>query len=501
MKGAILRKDWAQLWPMVALVTAIQLCWEWSQYSYGLFGGAGDLDRALSALSLAWLAGAGALAAAVVQTDAPSSVDQDWLIRPIPRSTLLFAKLIFVALSVALPCALLDWGRAILMGSPAGASLGAAALKAMLLYLYLLVPAVALAATVARMTDLLLLGAGLIVVYGVTRSLTSALLGADACPTCDTGVAWIQHLWQHLGILTGSLAILAIQYYRRAPQLSRIIALAGTALLVFAQLPWDQAFSLQRAVIGATGGTAAVQVTAGSPVDLTDPYASAGHASVPVDLPLRVTGLSPDQLLFVNRSQLELQDRRGRTLYRQPDRGTLALLASEATLGRPVTAVQSLHIPSALYTALATRTVRLQLRQWLTLMSVRARLSLPARDGEGRSDYAARCASRLSADSTQISVRCNRLGAAPVCVSATLYGPAMDHNPTVLQCVPDYRPYMPVTDIFSVFAVDVPIRDRTGSVHYAVGPAQLDRAVLRLSFYEARAHFVRRTSIPAAREN
>ena len=495
MIGALVRKDWALLWPLVLLAGAIQLCWEWSQYSYGFFGGVGDIDRALSALSLAWLGAAAALAAAVVQTDAPPSANQDWLIRPIPRTELLLAKLLFVALTIGLPSVMLDWVRAAATGFAPAASLGAAVLKAALLYVFLLVPVMALAATVVRMTDLLALGAAVIVVYGVVRSTASALLGADACPTCGTGFAWIQHLWQHLEILLGAVAILALQYSRRGVIPARLIALVGTVVVVIAQPPWGVAFALQRQLApSATAKAAAVQESVARTRDVIAGDSGAAGAGIPVELSLRVAGIASDELLLIDRSEILYRDVAGKAPSRHIDTSTLAL-AGGAQSGSAVAALQTMTLSRAAVRALSRKSARLL--HWMTLMDLAGAVSLPGHDGTRRSAYAGRCASRLSADGTAVSVRCHRLGAAPICVTATLYGARGQHDPTVVNCQPDYRPYLPVTDIFTAFGVDVPLRDPSGVVHLAVDPTELDHSTLQVDFYTARAHLRRDTALPA----
>ena len=99
----LLIKDWKLLWPMTVLVTAIQVGHEWAVYRSGLFGESPGAEVLLRPLTLAWFAGIAALAAAAVHQDAVPGVDQDWLIRPLRRTELLLAKLLFAALTIGLP--------------------------------------------------------------------------------------------------------------------------------------------------------------------------------------------------------------------------------------------------------------------------------------------------------------------------------------------------------------------------------------------------------------
>src|SRR4051812_36077204 len=99
----ILRKDWILLWPMVALVTAIQVALEVAGYRAGFFSADSAAVELLRPLTLAWFAGISALTVAVVHQDPIPGVDHDWLVRPIRRTDLLVAKILFVLLAISVP--------------------------------------------------------------------------------------------------------------------------------------------------------------------------------------------------------------------------------------------------------------------------------------------------------------------------------------------------------------------------------------------------------------
>ena len=104
----ILKKDWRLLWPLVALMTAIQIGLEWSSFKSGLFGENLAAHELLYPLTLAWFACITALTVAVIHQDPIPGADQDWLIRPLSRTDLLMGKILFVLLSVSLPMLLLN---------------------------------------------------------------------------------------------------------------------------------------------------------------------------------------------------------------------------------------------------------------------------------------------------------------------------------------------------------------------------------------------------------
>lgn len=69
MIRSILSKDWKLLWPMVAVVAAIQMGYDWAAFSSGLFGEDPAAEALLRPLTLAWFIGIAALTAAVVHQD------------------------------------------------------------------------------------------------------------------------------------------------------------------------------------------------------------------------------------------------------------------------------------------------------------------------------------------------------------------------------------------------------------------------------------------------
>ena len=241
----IFRKDWTLLWPLAVLVTLIQIAFEWAVYKFGFFGATPLARELLRLLTPAWFIGVIALAVAVVYEDTVPGVDQDWLVRPVPRTDLLLAKLLFVLVTVCLPMLVLNLIDALKLGFPALPSLGGALYKEAYLFVCLLVPAMAVASATRNMIDLVVLVAALVVLYAASLWLSATLFGEDRCPTCDTSISWLQHLLQHVGLFIGSAVVLGLQYYRRRTRVSRLLLAAGVVSLVSVQLPWNAAFTLQ----------------------------------------------------------------------------------------------------------------------------------------------------------------------------------------------------------------------------------------------------------------
>src|SRR5450631_2308168 len=322
----ILKKDWLLLWPMIALVVAIQAGLEWAGFGAGLFGDNPAAVELLRPLMLAWYFGIAALAVAVVQLDAIPGVDQDWLIRPLKRGDLLLAKIVFLLLTVCAPMFAFNLIHAMAMGFPLVAAVNALLGKEIYFFMFFVIPVLALAATTRNMTEMSLLCAALIVVYAAGSAASAFLLGLNRCPTCDSGLSWLQHLLQHIGVLCGSIVILALQYFGRRTALSRVIALCGAIVVVFAQLPWHLAFAIQQLVSGEAGSPIAVTLAAVPDAVTVEtrgfealPAAATGRratrallrgdvdqamqyvrgisrtaASAALDLPMRVSGVSPE---------------------------------------------------------------------------------------------------------------------------------------------------------------------------------------------------------------
>jgi hypothetical protein len=190
---------------------------------------------------------------------------------------------------------------------------------------------------------------------------------------------------------------------------------------------------------------------------------SAG-APVALTLSLRGSGLSADQLLLVDRSQVRIIGDRGSLLYRsanaEPPTGWLAANRDESAPAG--IASQSIEIPRDVYrggaaaTAHAAVTAQLQVDYTLTRVAVRVAQTIRALDGELRSPEVGYCATRLRHDT--VSLHCKTVGAAPFCYSAALYAADGRHGPEVFNCQPDYRPrhWPTLIDVLSPYGVELP---------------------------------------------
>jgi hypothetical protein len=519
----ILRKDWLLLWPMVALITAIQIGFEWISY----FEDAPGAAILLNPLILSWHAGIAALSAAVILQDPVPGADQDWLIRPLKRTDVLLAKLAFVVLAVSVPMFALNLAHAMALGFPFALSLKLVLYKEVYVLACFIVPVMALTATARNMTELIAIGALLVVAYALSSILSALFFGAEWCPTCDTGISWLQHVLQHAGILLGAAAVLALQYYRRRTEIARAVVVLGVVALVFVQLPWNTAFALQEWLTRPAGGSTAITLAFGnkSPdASATEPTAPGkalnarqasalllqGHVDqaleslsgraqpadspVAIDLPVRADGVGPGELLFVDRLEVRLFGGDGRLLYWRANAG----ISPSSFMPRPpgdATGTsgfihQTVDIPVRVYRQSAASSTQLRMDYSLTLMKTLAEYKIAAVDGVLMAPEVGRCASQHDDDA--ISIRCQTMGWTPFCYSATLYAADGRHNPEVRKCTLDYRPYLPTPiRVQGSMQVDVPVRDRYGLAHYPVDASELAKSYVLLKIYSERDHFKR----------
>lgn len=526
MIWGIFKKDWLLLWPMVGLVAAIQAGLEWAVFSAGSFGASPAAQALLRPLTLAWFGAIAALAASTVHQDAIPGADQDWLIRPLKRTHLLLAKLAFLAMTVSIPMFAANLADAVASGFPLVSALETVLFKELFVLACFIVPVMAVAATTRNMTELVVVGAALVVVFASSLSMSAFIFGADWCPTCNSGVSWLQHVLQHLGVLIGAVAILGLQFYGRRSAVSRTLAIAGAMGLVFFQLPWSVAFAVQDRITGSDGNADRIMVgideaTSSGPTGAdatgtrpTRPLQALGRAgeamqyfrqrarpdtaTVAIDLPLRAIGTAGDELVLADRTEIALFDH-DRLLYRGDTAGSLATLLTpfpgpSAEPAAP--AYQTIEMPKREYIAAGAADTRMRLSYSLTLLRVAADYKLAALDGELQSADVGQCAT--SVDRNAVYLRCKTLAQAPFCFSATLYGPAGRHNPEVLKCTPDYRRGMPkFMEVLSYYGVDLPLQDRN-RVAYEINRFELDAAYVLLKVYGVRKHFERALEFPGA---
>ena len=522
----IFRKDWKLLWPLVILVTAFQVLLGWLSFKWGYFGEDLAARTLYPALAIAWYVGIVALVVAAVHQDPIPGISQDWLIRPVPRRDLLFAKVLFVVATISGPMLVVDLLNARGAGFTLSQSLGPAVFKEIYVLLTLVVPLLALASVTENWPQIVLGSAVLMVLYALCLIVASVAIGPERCPTCGTGLRWIQSLLQHGAVLIAALLILRLQYFHRQTSAARWLIAAGVLLFAFVQLPWNLAFALQQRLSAAPADAASIAIAFDAAADQaamapspTAPNVGAARAArellsgnthaaaeylrrraqpdtapVAFELPVRITGVPKGALLQVDRTEVRLLQADGRILYHAANGGELAGLH----MGDGGAAThQTIDLPAALYREWAQRPVRLEITYSLALLKVSATYAMAATAGDLRAQELGRCQSQLKSDASEINLRCRQVGLGPPCYTVTLESPSGQRDPESRDCTPDYRPFPALWAApLSFFGIDVPVRDTTGLVQYPIASSQISASRLVMTTYSVRDHFTRTLVTP-----
>ena len=492
---------------MVGLTVAVQLGRTWAGASSDLFHASPAAGALLHPLTIAWFIGIAAVTIAAVHQDPIPGVDQDWLIRPLRRTQLLLGKLVFLGITISGPMLVMDLVTGLAARMPFSTVLEAALAKDLFVYLCLIVPVAALAAATRNMTEIILFGAALLLVSSVSLSLSAFFLGAEWCPTCGTGMVWLQHFAQHLLILFGALIILLLQYYRRRTAVSRAVALIGAAALVYLQLPWSSAYAIEawltkpnregapvalevdpsssQASVGSRSGQTPARGRVDQAIDYLHRRTHEDQATIAI--PVRISGIADDQLLLVDRSQVRIVRADGRLLYERIGAGASAGLSMN-TQDDAITdglATQLADVPINVDTGSAGPGARLQIEYAMTLLDVRGVHTVAAAGGDLRSRDLGACATQVQRETLTLS--CRAIGAAPACYSAAVYSADGRLAAETLRCDGDYRRHWPtLIDVLSPYGVEFQLRGSN-----SLNSAELAHGYLVLKVYGERAHFKR----------
>jgi len=532
----ILRKDWTLLWPVVVLVAALRALAEWAVYGPGLFGDelpwAMGSDLLGNAAAVGWVV----LVAAVVHQEPLSGTREDWLIRPIARWQLLCAKLLFLALMVHAPIVLVGFVGAMASGFPPGASFMASVARAGSNFAVYTLAMFALASVTRNLTQLLVSGAGLVLLVSAAQLVWGGLSGDWDGTVSGSGYAWTGEFARALLVCLCAMIVIGLQYFRRgAIAWSYAVVILGTVLPVgLAYLPWDVTLAAQQSVsrgapaarvtleadtsgraaesegrarlISATSPTVDEDATAGAiraarrrlagvgPDELAlqgVPHAEDEDASIAV--PLVVSGLAPGAILWADRADARLIDAGGREVFSGAAEELQIRGAPGVTEAR-----QILRVPLHVYAEHAHRDLRLEIDYTFTLLTRDLSAVLRPNGGETMLPDGMNCGTRLVREMRPaVRFRCLTVAKPPSCFSVALLNNAGTRRaPELAVCNPDYAPYRRGSHLFRRFGIDIPLSH--------VGPEYARRSILEdrvLSFvtYEARAHFTRRLVIPALR--
>ena len=522
MTWHIFRKDLILLWPLAALSAL-------SQFGLDAMMFVSDRTPESQYLLLAarlsvlvvFLATTLTIALGVHQEPIPGT-RQDWLVRPIRRLDLLLAKLLFVLVAVQLPMLLGDLAEGLAHGFDWQAAGAAALSRNLLVFVTLSLPVLGFAAMTRTMAQFIAVGVAYLlatIAATVLLNIISRAGGQEQAtnPLFWTGVAWTAQTLARLALAVGAVIAVLLLY------LPRRIALARTVLPAFAVLsalttllPWPWIFAIQEAASAAPAAGRAIDMAidlqaprhSPSPGEKADDYAvgaaqvqlrgrAAGdiavesktrsvQGDVTVFLPIRIGGLPAGALPWADRAAVTLKTATGRVVY-QGRGDDLKLEGGHA--------YEAVRLPALAYEAAKDEPLTLQIDYSMSILRPGETVAAAPVGGEALLPGFGRCVTDRDSDGDDIALHCLQTGPAPSCVSATLEDPVTGRrNPQTRICSPDYSPYASklFPDAINRFEVEAPFRDRLGLANYPVGGAELGRARMLVTRYEASAHFTRR---------
>jgi hypothetical protein len=511
----IFRKDARLLWPITALLAALQICAAVPQHLIDQGMRTSQLAMLSELLPALALLGIMVVVVVVLHQDPIPGARQDWLIRPIRRLDLAIAKLLFVLLLIQLPLWVIDVGVTLADGFALPAACLAAAARNLQVFCEFALPAMMLGAITRTFVEAFIVAvAGFILFVGISQITLSELLGLSQS-IGETGAAWIFNAAFDLIALFGAATVLAVQYSGRRTILARWLVGAAGALLIFVLfLPWPVAFSMQSALspepTAARGITVEFDPQAGRyrlPLGAAPAVASALH------LPLRVSDLPADSSLFMDRADIRIMGLDGTTLYAGKStisfngRGAIYDGRFEVRAGRNegrLHAVdQRIYLPAEVYARLANRPVRMAIDYSLTLFGPTGSYSLPSTSLRKPLTGLGLCRTGIDAEGDDVSIGCLSTTRQPSCLSADLeHPPTGSKNPESHYCNPDYSPALMAKfwpDAIHRMFGEIRFFDLSGMVRYPVDGSKVAAARLIVETYDARDHFTRHVDTPVLR--
>jgi hypothetical protein len=305
----ILKKDLKLHWPYIAAVLALKVVAAWTILKMGIFAEPTMLLLLPGLIDLlAFPAVAGLAIIVAVQSDPIVSNNNDWLIRPIRRSDLALDKLAFAALVTLLPTFVFDLGVGLVHGLDALPAIGASAYMALIIFIGVGLPALAVGAITASWLQ----AAG--IVFAVFLIWIAGFIMANG-EMADLGNLLIQLALLAILVIGGAL-ILGLQYGRRNTATSRgVFAVATICAIAVMFTPRIAGYLILRVIDDG-------KVATTSPIRLSfDDQSKAqviGKAQQFVGpviyVPLKVA-IDPNRIVTINRVILSIAGGDGKPLY------------------------------------------------------------------------------------------------------------------------------------------------------------------------------------------
>jgi len=511
----IFRKDARLLWPGAALVATLQICAAIPHHLMDHGVRTVQLQILGDLLSALALLGAMVVVVVAIHQDPVPGARQDWLIRPIRRRDLAAAKLLFVVLMVQLPIWLVDVGIALVDGFALPAACVAAAGRNIGIFCEFALPAMMIGVITSTFVEAFVVAALALVSYvGLFYVVLALLLGVKAT-VGGTGAEWIVSAAFYVLVLIGTAVVLALQYAARRTALARgLIAVGGALVIGVAFLPWPLAFSMQAALSPEPAAARAIAVAFDPQSGRYPlPLGAAPAVTSALHLPLRLSDLPADSVVFLDRADVRITALDGTTLYQgrtsisADGLGSIPDAQFEVRTGRgdgPTHSLyQRIYLPTAVYARLADRPVRMSIDYSLTLFGTAHLFSVPATGARETLPGLGRCGTSIDAEGDDVVIGCLSTARQNRCLSIYLEDPATGlRNPEVKGCLPNYAPAIFTQlwpDTINRAGREVPFFDRSGLVHFAVDGSRLSGAKLMITTFDPRDHFTRHVNTPVVK--
>jgi hypothetical protein len=500
----IFRKDWAQLWPLVAILTATQFTNAAFWFALGPLEEPRGLVVVAEIVSYLVLLGVAVLITATVQQDVLIGVSPDWLVRPVRRGALLSAKLLFILITVHGPMFMADFAHCAASGfRPRDATVAALTRSAYAALVFDL-PVLAVAALTKTMVQAAatILAVWFVVAVGIAAGFL--VRGGAPPPFAASGMQWMTPAFWSLLALSAATMIISLQYRQRATSRARAI-LCGAVLVapLLSFSTWAAVFSVQSFLSPDPAIARPVVITFAPSLERAAPEPTATANTVL--LPLRVAGIAPEAIVMSDRAFIRLVGIDGTTLYSGRTTVTIGYgddFRVRTSEGGEVRLHQRIALPARIFELVRAQPVRAEIDYSLTLFRIAATSTIAALNGDERFPVFDWCRTAIDADGDDIELGCAKTGSAPKCMTIALENPINGRrNPETPHCQPDYAPLSPHIhpDAMSHFGADVKFHDLQQLAKYPVDGSQLADARVRLKSYEPVAHFTRHLVIPDIR--
>ena len=491
--AAIVRKDLAVLWPLATIVVLLPLL----RSDVVLQGLRNDNLRA-GTIGVSVLATM-LLIVSVMHQDASASLHDDWLTRPIPRWTMVTAKLVFIAAVVCVPAMATDFVSALANGRSLGEAVARATSVSTL-------GAILAVVAFAAVTSTPLEAAGALVAFMVAALVVQAVSGSvlpDGKGTLIAGAEWLSFAPAIYLPIVIAAPVLWLQYGRRRTLLARaIVAGACTAAMVPVLTPPAAMFGVLRLLTPATdaGRSAGAALAPGCfpriPTETEsgaisdearrlwdgDQRAKAGPRAIAFSTTVAPTGVPGGWKAMIGYAQAFFTGAGGTILHRL--QGANPVFGGPDGVDASVSATHFWLAPRDAYEDAERQSARLRLKYFVSLIEPMTSTEIGV---NGRRQYLSGfgyCSTGLDASPDAVSIDCFMRGRRPALVTARWSGETAARE-TMTR--PDYAPA--ALEILAGLPYRLTLPRLRGST----------AARITLTAYEARAHVELSVDAPGLR--